>query len=89
MPWMLAFLLRFVGFLNTSIADHRRSSQVSPERSQQCGQSVTHDGMFEHSPAMFIAAMLIKNIQLTRLPNISLESSLNPHHNAANRLKFG
>ena len=29
---------------------------------QQCGQSATYDGIFELSPAMFIAAMAIRNI---------------------------
>ena len=45
-----------------SIAERRRTSQVSPPKSQQCGQSATHDGMFSLSPAMVIAAMVIRNI---------------------------
>ena len=40
---------------------HRRPSQVSPQKSQQCGQSATQDGMFLYSPAMPIAAMVIRN----------------------------
>ena len=68
-----------------SIADHLRSSQVSPPKLQQCGQSIIHDGMFSYSPAMFIAAMVIRNIQL---PHISHESSLKSHHNDAKRLKI-
>ena len=43
-------------------ADHRRPWQVSPKKSQQCGQSATHDGMFLYCPAMPIAAMVIRNI---------------------------
>ena len=42
-----------------SIADHCKYLQ---KKLQQCGQSATHNGMFEHSPAMFIAAMVIRNI---------------------------
>ena len=38
------------------------SAQVPPQKSQQCGQSATHDGMFLYSPAMFIAAMVMKHI---------------------------
>ena len=46
------------GFLiYRSIADHRRSSQTSPQKPQLCGQLTTHDGMFPYSPAMEIAAM--------------------------------
>ena len=52
--------LRFYAF--RSIADHRRSSQVSPQKSQQCGMSASHDGIFLYSPAMPIAAMVIRNI---------------------------
>ena len=52
--------LRFEAF--RSIADHRRSSQVTPKKSQQCDQSATHDGMFLYSPAMLITAMVIRNI---------------------------
>ena len=35
---------------------------LSPQKSQQCGQSASHDGMFLYSPAMSIAAMVIRNI---------------------------
>ena len=45
-----------------SIADHRRLSQLSSSKSQQCGQSATHDGLFPYSLAMFSAAMVIRNI---------------------------
>ena len=31
---------------------HRRPSQVSPRKSQQCGQSATQDGMFLYSPLL-------------------------------------
>ena len=44
------------------MAGHRWPSQVSPKISQQCGQSGTHNGMFSSSPAMVIAAMVIRNI---------------------------
>ena len=43
------------------MADHCRLSQVSPKNSQQCDQSATHDAMFSLSPAMVIAAMVIRN----------------------------
>ena len=29
---------------------------------QKCGQSATHDGMCQHSPAMFISAMVTRSI---------------------------
>ena len=45
----------------SSFQKHRRPSQVSPQKSQQCGQSATDDGMFSYSPVMFIAAMVIRN----------------------------
>ena len=66
MKWII--FLRFGA--SRSIADHRRSSQVSALKSQQCGQSATHDGMFSYSPGMFIAAMVIRNIQLIILYHI-------------------
>ena len=83
MKWVI--VLRFRA--SRSIAHHRISSQVSPQKLRQCGQSATHDGMFSYSPAMFIAAMVIRNILLTILPHISQERLLNHHHNAANCLK--
>ena len=52
---------QFAVILGFCIADHRRTSQVSPPKSQQCGQSATHDGMFSLSPAMVISAMVIRN----------------------------
>ena len=57
-----AFCCDFKAF--RTIADHRSLSQVSPPKSQQCGQSATHDGMFSYSPAMLIAAIVFRNIQL-------------------------
>ena len=78
--------LRFCGVL--SIADHRRPSQVSPRKSQQRGQPAAHDGMFSLSPAIFIAAMAIRNINLI-LCHTSHESWSNAHQNAANRLRIG
>ena len=71
------------------MADHRRPSHVYLKKSQQCGQSATHNGKFSYSPAMIIAAMVLGNIQLSILSHISLESLLDPHHNAVNRLKIG
>ena len=53
---------KMVHFPAISITDHHRTAQVSPEKSQQCGQSATHDGMCQPSPAMLIAAMEIRNI---------------------------
>ena len=47
-----------------SIAHHRKSLQLFPQTSQQCGQFATHDGMFSNSPAMYFAAMANGNIQL-------------------------
>ena len=44
-----------------------------------------HDGMFSYSPAMLIAAMVIRNIQLTIMGPISHETSLVAHHYAENR----
>ena len=82
-----AISLRF--WASRSIADHHRSSHVSPLKSQQCGQSATHNGMFSYSPAMLIAAMVIRNIKLRIFIHISHGSLLNPHYNAANRFKFG
>ena len=45
-----------------SFYKHRRPSQVSPKKSQQCGKPATHDGKCSCSPAMIIAAMVIRNI---------------------------
>ena len=64
----------------------RRTSQVSPPKSQQCGQSATHDWMFSLSPAMVLAAMAIRNIQLNVSTHISHERA---HHFAENRLQIG
>ena len=58
MKW--AVFLRFCD--SRSIAEHRRTSQVSPEKLQQCGQSTTNDGVCQHSPAILIAVMVIRNI---------------------------
>ena len=55
-------------------ANHRTPSHVSPLKSQQYGQSATHDGIFSYSPAMFIAAMVIRNTLLTILTHISYGS---------------
>ena len=41
---------------------HRRPSQVSPKKSQQCGQSATHDGRFPFSPEFSIAGIAYRNI---------------------------
>ena len=60
---------------------------MSPKISQLCGQSATHDGMFSLSPAMVIAAMVTKNIQLRKSDHILHECVLNGHHSAAIRLK--
>ena len=68
---------------------HRRPSQVSPPKLQQCGQSQTHDGMFSLSPAMVIAAMAIRNIQLSVSTHISNERTLKAPHFAENHLKIG
>ena len=57
---------------------------MSPPKSQQCGQSATHDGMFPYSPAMLFAAMVIRNNYLRILPNISDDGALDAHSNAAN-----
>ena len=44
-----------------TIALHRTPSQVSLSKSQLCGQSATHDGMFLYFPAISIAAMAYRN----------------------------
>ena len=64
---------------------------MSPKKSQQYGQSATHDGTFLYSLAMSIAAisMVIRNIKLIILGHILQENLLNGHHYAANRLKIG
>ena len=85
MKWLI--FLRF--WASRCIAHHHIWLQVSPLKSWQCGKSTTHDGIFSYSPAMFIAEMVIRNIQLTILLHIPQESSLNHHHNAGNRLKIG
>ena len=71
-----------------TIADHRSLPQVSPPKSQQCGQSTTHDGMFPLSPAMLFAAMVIRNNYLRILPNISDDRTLDAHSNVANRVSI-
>ena len=85
MKW--AVFLRFLAF--RSIADHRRLSQASPEKSQQCGQCATHDDIFELSPAMYIAAMVIRIIKLRNLCHILQDSLSNAYHHAENRLRIG
>ena len=45
-----------------SIPHHPRPLQVSPPKSQQCGQSATRDEMFSYSPEMLIAMTVITNI---------------------------
>ena len=62
---------------------------MSPQKLQQCGQSATHDAMFSYSPAMIIAAMVMRNIKLITLGLILQESLLNDRHYVANRLKIG
>ena len=62
---------------------------MSPQKSQQCGQSATHDGMFSSSPAMVIAAMVIRNMELRNYKDISHECVLNGHHFAEIRLEIG
>ena len=42
-----------------SFKKYRRPSQISPEKSQQCGQSACNDVMCQHPPAMLMAAMVI------------------------------
>ena len=44
---------------------------AGPLKSKQCGQLATHDGMFSYSAAIFITAMIIKNIKLRVLSDIS------------------
>ena len=61
-------------------------SQVSPSKSQQCGQLPTYDRMFSYSPAMFFAAMAYQAIQLKMMCPISRDRLWNPHHNAENRM---
>ena len=69
--------------------NHRRPSQVSPRKSQQCGQPAAHDGMFSLSPAIFIAVKATRNINLIILCHTSHEGWSNAHQNAANRLRIG
>ena len=84
MRWNEEFCCDFKAF--RTIADHRSLSQVSAAKSQQCGQSASHAGMFSYSPAMLIAGIVFTNIKLRNLSHISHESLLNPHYNAANRM---
>ena len=53
MKW--AFFLRFLA--SRSIPEHPRTSQVSHQNLQQSCQPATHDGTFQHSPVIFMAAM--------------------------------
>ena len=71
------------------MSDRCRTLQASLPKSQQCGQSATHDGRFPFSSAMVIAAMVIKNTLLRMSGHASYEGSSNGHHNDANRLKIG
>ena len=66
-----------------------QTSQVSPPKSQQCGQSATHDGSFSHSPTIYITAMAIRNIQLGISSHITPEGLSFTHDNATNRLEMG
>ena len=53
-----------------------RTSQGSPHKLQQCGQSASHNVMFPYSPVIFITAMSLRNIQLRG--HISHERPLMP-----------
>ena len=59
MKWTIFLSLRS----SRSIADCRRSSRVSPQKSQQCGQSATHNGISAYTLVIFIVVMTIRNIQ--------------------------
>ena len=47
---------------------------MSPQKSLQCGQSPTQDGMLSYSMAVIIAVMAIRNIKLTIPSHISHDS---------------
>ena len=66
---------------------------MSTKKSQQSVESATHARKFSYSPAIFIALMAIKNIQLRILGKMSHGKPLNAHqyiiaYYAESRLKI-
>ena len=61
---------------------------MSQEKSQQSSQSVTQDAMLLCSPAIFIAAISIRNIQLRISTHMSHDKSSETHHYAEKRFKI-
>ena len=77
-----------------SIAAHRmRFSDIAAQMERTIAgvrhRNVWPGLMFQHSPAMFIAAMVIRNIYLRNLSAISQDSLSNAHHHVENRLRIG
>ena len=85
----LATLCDEIGHFSVSFSFQKygRPSQLYFLKSQQCGQSVTHDERVLYSPAIFVSGITNRNIQRRILIHTLHDCSLHIHYHTETKKK--